>query len=103
MPIQPDGRLLDGQVLNALNERDLAETLDLHAVPAPASWGKRLKDCRLENEGNLAGYRQLEMSADGQGGWSAMGGKFRYSEDFGLEEDKDRAVDPLGQPHECGE
>lgn len=85
LPIQPDGRLLDGQVLSALNERDLAEKLNLHAVPAPASWEKRLKDCRLENEGNLAGYRQLEMSADGYRGWSAMGGKFRYSEDFGLE------------------
>jgi CRISPR-associated endonuclease/helicase Cas3 len=85
LPIQPDGRLLDGQMLSALNERDLAETLNLHAAPVPASWEKRLKDCRLENEGNLAGYRQLEMSADGHGGWSAMGGKFRYSEDFGLE------------------
>jgi CRISPR-associated endonuclease/helicase Cas3 len=85
LPIQPDGRLLDGQVLSALNERDLAETLNLHAAPAPASWKKRLKDCRLENKGNLAGYRQLEMTADGHDGWSAMGGKFRYSEDFGLE------------------
>ncbi len=85
LPIQPDGRLLDGQVLSTLNERDLAETLNLHAVPAPASWKKRLLNCRLENEGILAGYRQMEMSADGHGGWSAMGGKFRYSEDFGLE------------------
>lgn len=85
LPIQADGRLLDGQVLSALNERDLAEKLNLHAVPAPASWVKRLKDCWLENEGSLASYRQMAMSADGQGGWSATGGKFRYSEDFGLE------------------
>lgn len=85
LPIQSDGRLLDGKVLSALNERDLAETLNLHAVPAPASWKKRLLNCRLENEGILAGYWQMEMSADGHGGWSAMGGKFRYSEDFGLE------------------
>ena len=42
LPIQSDGRLLDGKVLSALNERDLAETLNLHAVPAPASWKKRL-------------------------------------------------------------
>ena len=89
LPIQPDGRLLDGRVLSALNERDRAETLNLHAAPAPASWEKRLKDCRLDNEGDLAGYRQLEMSADGQGCWSAMGGKFRYSEDFGLERAND--------------
>lgn len=85
LPIQPDGRLLDGKVLSALNERDLAETLTLHAVPVPASWKKRLLNCRLEKEGILAGYRQLEMSTDGHGGWSAMSGKFRYSEDFGLE------------------
>lgn len=85
LPIQPDDRLLDGQVLSALNERDLAETLNLHAVPAPASWKGRLINCRLENEGILAGYRQIEMSADGHGGWSAIGGKFSYSEDFGLE------------------
>lgn len=85
LPIQTDGRLLNGQVLSALNERDLAETLNLHAVPAPASWKSRLLNFRLENEGVLAGYRQMEMSTDGHGGWSAMDGKFRYSEDFGLE------------------
>ena len=89
LPIRPDGRLLDGQVLSALNERDLAETLNFHAIPAPASWKGRLSDCCLENEGNLAGYRQLEMTADGQGAWSAMGGKFRYSDDFGLERSND--------------
>lgn len=92
LPIQPDGRLLDGQVLSALNERDLAETLNFHAIPAPASWKGRLSDCRLENEGNLAGYRQLEMTADEQGAWSAMGGKFRYSEDFGLERSNDESA-----------
>jgi CRISPR-associated endonuclease/helicase Cas3 len=87
LPVQPDGRLLDGRVLSALNERDLAEMLNLHAVPVPASWEKLLKDCRFENEGDLAGYRQLEMSVDGQGGWTAMVGKFRYSADFGLEKE----------------
>lgn len=90
LPLQPDGRLLDGKVLSALNERDLAETLNLHAVPAPASWKKRLLNCRLENEGILAGYRQMDMSADGHGGWTAMGGKFHYSEDFGLERVNDK-------------
>lgn len=92
LPIQPGGRLLNGQVLSALNERDLAETLNFHAIPAPASWKGRLSDCCLENEGNLAGYRQLEMTADGQGAWSAMGGKFRYSEDFGLERSNDESA-----------
>ncbi len=85
LPIQPNGRLLDEKVLSTLNERELAETLNLHAVPGPASWAERLIDYRLENESNLAGYRQLEMNADGNGNWSAIDGKFSYSEDFGLE------------------
>ncbi len=89
LPIQSGGRLLNGQGLSALNERDLAETLNFNAIPAPASWKGRLSDCRLESEGALAGYRQLEMTADGQGAWSAMSGKFRYSEDFGLERSND--------------
>ncbi len=89
LPIQSGGRLLNGQVLNALNERDLAETLNLHAIPAPASWKGRLADCHLESEGVLAGYRQLEMIADGQGAWSEMCGKFRYSNEFGLERSND--------------
>ena len=83
--IQPDGRLLNGKVLSALDERDLAETLNLHATPVPASWEKRLADCRRDDDGRVL----LEMTADGQGGWSAMDGKFRYSEDFGLERRKD--------------
>lgn len=89
LPIQPDGRLLDGQILSGTNERDLAEVLNLHAIPVPASWDGRLKGCRLETEGVLAGYRQLEMTSDGQGGWSAIAGRFRYSADFGLEKIND--------------
>lgn len=89
LPIQSGGRLLNGQVLSALNERELAETLNFHAIPAPASWKGWLADCRLESEGALAGYRQLEMTVDGQGAWSGMGGKFCYSEDFGLERSND--------------
>ncbi len=81
LPIQPDERLLNGQVLSALNERDLAETLNLHTVPVPASWEKRLTACSRNDDGLML----LEMTADGKGGWSAMSGKFRYSEYFGLE------------------
>lgn len=91
LPIQSGGCLLDGHQLSALNELDLAEMLNLHAVPAPASWKDRLADCRLENEGGLAGYRQLEMIADGQGGWATVDGKFRYSEGFGLENNDESA------------
>jgi CRISPR-associated endonuclease/helicase Cas3 len=84
LPLLSDGRLLDGVALKSLDEWALAEALNLHSVPVPASWEKRLKDCRLETEGDLAGYRQLEMAPDGQGGWAALDGKFLYSEDFGL-------------------
>lgn len=83
--IQPDGRLLDGKLLSALNERDFAETLNLHAAPVPASWEKRLAGCRRDDDGRVL----LEMTADGQGGWSALDEKFRYSEEFGLERRKD--------------
>lgn len=89
LPIQSDGYLLDGQVLKALTERDLAETLNLHAIPAPASWKGRLSACRLESEGDLAGYRQLEMTAVGQGTWLATDGKVQYSVDLGLEKNSD--------------
>jgi CRISPR-associated endonuclease/helicase Cas3 len=92
LPLQSDGLLLDGKDLSALNEWDLAEALNLNAVPVPASWEKRLKGCRMEQDGDLAGYRQLEMTADGQGGWTAMGGKFRYTEDFGLERSNDESA-----------
>lgn len=92
LPILSDGRLLDGRALNALNEWDLAETLNLNAVPVPASWEKRLKGCRVEQDGDLAGYRQLEMTADGQSGWTAIDGKFRYTEDFGLERSNDESA-----------
>jgi len=92
LPIQSDERLLNGQVLNALNERDLAETLNQHTVPVPASWEKRLAACRRNDDGLML----LEMTADSKGGWSGMEGKFRYSEDFGLELEKSRADDPPG-------
>ncbi|NBQ69652.1 MAG: CRISPR-associated helicase/endonuclease Cas3, partial [Nitrosomonadaceae bacterium] len=92
LPVLSDGYLLDGKILGVLYEYELAETLNLQAIPVPASWEKRLKDCRLENQGNLAGYRQLEMCADDHGGWLAINGKFRYSEDFGLEQIYDEST-----------
>ena len=88
LPIQPDGRLLNGQSLADLPEREQAEVLNLNAVPAPASWKNHLRDCRMETEGSLAGYLQLEMEADGNTHWSALNGKFHYSEDFGLEKSR---------------
>ncbi|MDO8810611.1 MAG: hypothetical protein Q7J38_01095 [Gallionella sp.] len=37
--------------------------------------------CRRNDDGLM----MLEMTADEKGGWSAMEGKFCYSEDYGLE------------------
>jgi CRISPR-associated endonuclease/helicase Cas3 len=80
LPFQPDGRLLDGQVVGGHDERALAESLNLNAVPVPASWKKRLASCRRDEDGRVL----LEMTADGDGNWVGMEEKFRYSEDFGL-------------------
>ena len=85
LPIQLNGCLLDGQELSKMKDQDIEEQLNFQAVPVPASWKGRLIDCRLMNEGYLAGYRQLKMQADGKGGWSALNNRFYYSEDFGLE------------------
>lgn len=103
LPIQPDGRLLDGQNLSALPERELAEELNLNAVPAPASWKNHLRDCRLEVEGPLAGYWQLVMTNAENGGWSALNGQFHYSEDFGLEKKMGEESPRPETPHDCGE
>lgn len=92
LPIRPDGCLLDGQAMDGQDERVLAETLNLNAVPVPASWGKRLAACGCDDDGRIL----LEMTADTVGGWVSMGEKFRYSEDFGLEAEKSRADVPPG-------
>lgn len=92
LPMLSGRRLLNEQAVNLIKEHDLMEILNLQAIPAPASWKGRLFDCCPESEGNLAGYRQLEMTADGQGAWLAMGGKFRYSEDLGLERSNDESA-----------
>ena len=91
LPMRSNGCLLDGQELREIEDCDLEEQLNLQAIPVPASWNTRLADYRLENEGHLAGYRQLEMIADGQGCWATLDGKFRYSEDVGLELEKEKA------------
>ena len=78
LPILPDGRLLNGQVLSGQDARVLAESLNLNAVPVPAGWKKRLAGCRRDDDGRVL----LEMTSEGDGNW--VGEKFRYSEDFGL-------------------
>ena len=92
LPIQADGRLLDGRRLAALPEREQAEALNLNAIPAPASWEKLLHDCLFETEGSLAGFWQLRMEAIAPGSWSAVDGKFHYSHDFGLEKARNEST-----------
>lgn len=88
LPVQLDGRLLNGQSLADMPEREQAEALNLNAVPAPASWHKLLHDCPFDKEGPLAGFWQLTLNATAPGSWSALNGKFHYSEDFGLEKNR---------------
>ncbi|MBL8510382.1 MAG: CRISPR-associated helicase/endonuclease Cas3, partial [Betaproteobacteria bacterium] len=86
LPILANGRLLDGQSLDALTKRERAEAINLNGVPAPASWEKLLHDCPIDSDGPLAGYWQLQMQPDGEGRWSTLKGNFYYSEELGLEE-----------------
>lgn len=92
LPVLPDGRLLDGQRLADLPEREQAEALNLNAIPVPASWGKTLHDCPFDKEGPLAGYWQLPMQAAAPGTWSAANGKFHYSQDLGLEKARNESA-----------
>jgi CRISPR-associated endonuclease/helicase Cas3 len=85
LPITADGCLLDGQHIEAIVERDLAEQLNLNVVPCPASWKKTLGACRMETDGPLAGLWQLVTSEVTPGLWQSGDGKFTYSQDFGLE------------------
>lgn len=86
LPVGADNCLLDGQCIAAIAERDLAEALNLNAVPAPVSWRNSLSDCRMESKGLLAGYRQLVMSESSAGNWCSHNDQFTYSRDFGLEQ-----------------
>ncbi len=88
LPLQPDGRLLNGQHLGGSDERALAEALNLNAVPVPASWKKRLASYRRDEDGRVL----LEMTADGDDNWVGLREKFRYSEDFGLTRGSDEST-----------
>lgn len=85
LPVTADGCLVDGQRIKDIPERDLAETLNMNSVPAPASWEKFLHDCRIDSEGAFAGCYQLLLSQNHDGFWQSQDGKFRYSKEFGLE------------------
>jgi len=92
LPVTSDGRLLDGRRIKDIPEQELAEALNLAAVPAPASWKKILYDCPMDMDGPLAGYRQLIMSAVSEGIWNSQDGTITYSQDFGLEKRSDESA-----------
>jgi CRISPR-associated endonuclease/helicase Cas3 len=87
LPVQKDGRLLDGASLDKLDERGQAAALDLNTIPVPHSWKGCLAGCDLDEDGR---YR-LVFAPDGVGGWVGRHGPmtFIYTKDFGLERRKD--------------
>lgn len=85
LPLTADGCLLDRQRIEDIPEHKLAEAINLNTAPAPASWGKLLRDCRIDSEGPFAGCHQLVLSIASDGFWQSQDGKFRYSKEFGLE------------------
>ncbi len=84
LPIQADRRLLDGSRLDALDDGQHAEKLNLNTIPVPYTWkNSALTECPQDEE-----YRyRLVFAADNLGEWIAHAGNyvFRYTEDFGLE------------------
>lgn len=85
LPVTADGCLIDGQRIEAIPERDLAEQLNLNVVPCPASWAKRLHGYRKEADGPLAGVWQLVIAETAPGAWRSCDGQLAYSKDFGME------------------
>lgn len=85
LPLAADRRLIDGQRIDTIAERDLAEQLNLNVVPCPASWAKRLHHCRKETDGPLAGVWQLVAAETTPGVWHSGDDQFTYSKDFGME------------------
>jgi hypothetical protein len=90
LPVTSGERLLDGRRIKDIPEQELAEALNLAAVPVPASWKKIL--CPMDTNGPLAGYRQLIMSAVSEGIWNSQDGTITYSQDFGLEKRSDESA-----------
>ncbi len=83
LPVQADGRLLDGSSLDALDDGQRAEQLNLNTIPVPHTWKRALSECPQDEE---CRYR-LVFAGDSAGEWIAHAGKytFRYTEEFGLE------------------
>ncbi len=93
LPLTTEGCLLEGERVDVIAERDLAEAINLDTVPVPASWKDSLRESRCEKEGPLAGVYQLVLKACSDALWTTSNGNFVYSYEFGLE--KTQARKPL--------
>ena len=79
--IREDGRLLDGEDPDQMDEYTQAETLMLNTVPAPHSWGDRQLAGHVRDED---GRIRLTMHDDGQQRWSSLDGGVCYTTELGL-------------------
>lgn len=83
LPLLADGKGLDGDSADGLDEGEMAEWFDLRTVPVPASWKNRLRSCDLDIDGR---YR-LVMVRQEESAWQSAEEDvvFRYSTKYGLE------------------
>jgi len=97
LPLQDDGRLLDGVELATLDEREQAETLSLNLVPVPASWRNFLRDSGLTMD--ESGHFPLRLKAQGQAHVVSLKDRriLRYTSEFGLERLDSPTGDPAGE------
>ena len=94
LPVMADGRLLDGSNLNAMEDGQRAEALNLNAISVPHTWRKStLLKCPTDEEGR---YR-LTFVTDGPDRWVSHLAKatLYYSEEFGLERNTDGVEPPV--------
>jgi len=74
-------------------EQELAEALNLAAVPVPASWKKILYDCPMRvTPARRLSLTDIIMSAVSEGIWNSQDGTITYSQDFGLEKRSDESA-----------
>lgn len=88
LPVQRDGALLDGEVLDDCDGQVLPELLELNVVPAPSSWRGRLSGLDCDADGRV----KMSMIREGTGTWVSEDGRFRYSTYFGLERVEDESA-----------
>lgn len=78
--LQEDGRLLDGEPLDAMDEKTKPEAAMLSTAPAPHSWNDRLASHDRDDDGRI----RLRMVKDAKHRWLALDGSLVYSDTLGL-------------------